>query len=93
MDAIRGTTEVVWEDGTSTVKKNFAYTCYHSVGQEINYEDLGDAFWGAAWGPVVTPKAPSTDPRFPHKCPKCGSEAYIGANLIDHRNEVGPDCQ
>lgn len=25
------------------------------------------------------------DPRFPHRCPKCGQAAYVGLNQIEHR--------
>jgi hypothetical protein len=37
--------------------------------------------WHDVGGPI---EAPTADPRYPHKCPKCSGPAYVGLLQIEH---------
>jgi hypothetical protein len=45
---------------------------------------LGDMWRKAVWTGRL-PSEPDDDVRYPHKCPGCGADCYLGLLRIEHR--------
>ena len=49
---------------------------------DLSYWYPASCFW-PDYGYVAAPKAKKVEDRYPHKCPRCGSKAYVGLSQVD----------